>query len=631
MDSLTMDDNIDNGTKKAIYISPFRANKEQTKKSPKPVIRGLKIITPDDDLLKRLRIQDEDDKDYKANRHLMDTDYQILSGEVEVNGVVFNLYLVISKSERIFTQDVINNSNLSKEEKKEYLNREYISLFEDYILRCFEDLSKVDPEVLEVIRIRCNPDIVFKTRMSYDYSAVANPRWGAYVGRGNPHGVKRTTNINFYYKEGTPIVHEFGHLFDYACRITDGERQEEWEKLAHKYSAALKLTTRCGNYLSGYTEKDYQKDVQEFFADLFAAYYTGDKVKGGSYLIELLDKDALNTLENEISSATYESKPVCDTLEYDLFIYHNVELLIEYFENANDLELANLISDFIALCDSQIYKIGNNTNMVTVNEVMYSYVVPMLKRVINICNEYKKESTEDNRELIKDAITSFTKEIKDYVSLEFNTDKKEYKDLSIEEEVSVSSDSTRTLINKSHALIRLNAITDYLFSPEARFPKDFRDEIIERKNVIYKKIMELSDDGLTDIEFKVIINSIHNIIESMRSFNPTVYRARVIRKKLLTFYEKITNHLKDDPDNETYKGYCYLLERMMEFFENEDILKEFDVESDIFVAMSALERKLNQHMEIPVNKLKPKGYQELENFFDFVHESLELDGYTRIY
>ena len=97
MDSLTMDDNIDNGTKKAIYISPFRANKEQTKKSPKPVIRGLKIITPDDDLLKRLRIQDEDDKDYKANRHLMDTDYQILSGEVEVNGVVFNLYLVIKR------------------------------------------------------------------------------------------------------------------------------------------------------------------------------------------------------------------------------------------------------------------------------------------------------------------------------------------------------------------------------------------------------------------------------------------------------------------------------------------------------------------------------------------------------
>ena len=44
MDSLIIRDNIDNGTKKEVFVSPFRANKEQAKKTHEPIIRGLSII-----------------------------------------------------------------------------------------------------------------------------------------------------------------------------------------------------------------------------------------------------------------------------------------------------------------------------------------------------------------------------------------------------------------------------------------------------------------------------------------------------------------------------------------------------------------------------------------------------------
>ena len=97
-------------------------------------------------------------------------------------------------------------------------------------------------------------------------------------------------NVNFYYfstDDWTPIVHEFGHLFDYSRNITSDDKKDTWKRLSMKYSSALRVTTRCGNYLSGYTKDDYEAKTEEFFADLFEAYYLGDRVKEGNYLIEL--------------------------------------------------------------------------------------------------------------------------------------------------------------------------------------------------------------------------------------------------------------------------------------------------------------------------------------------------------
>ena len=85
---------------KPIRHTTFKASKQKENKVSKPIIRNLKIIEPDEELLKTLYIKNPGDKLYEENKHLLDENYQIISGEVEVNDVTFPLYIVISKDER---------------------------------------------------------------------------------------------------------------------------------------------------------------------------------------------------------------------------------------------------------------------------------------------------------------------------------------------------------------------------------------------------------------------------------------------------------------------------------------------------------------------------------------------------
>ena len=48
-------------------------------------------------------IKDEEADIYQQNKSLLDNKYQVIKGEVEINGITFDLCLVISKDEQIFT------------------------------------------------------------------------------------------------------------------------------------------------------------------------------------------------------------------------------------------------------------------------------------------------------------------------------------------------------------------------------------------------------------------------------------------------------------------------------------------------------------------------------------------------
>ena len=101
-------------------ITTFTANKMAAKNRPKPVIRNLKLVEPSETLLKLLLIKDEEADIYQQNKSLLDPNYQVIKGEVEVNGITFDLCLVISKDEQIFTDEVIANSNMTPEQIEKY-------------------------------------------------------------------------------------------------------------------------------------------------------------------------------------------------------------------------------------------------------------------------------------------------------------------------------------------------------------------------------------------------------------------------------------------------------------------------------------------------------------------------------
>lgn len=638
MDSLAFDTNRDSIEKKNLILSTFRTSKEQAKKSPKPIIRNLRLLEPDDELLKRLYIKDEGSQNYQDNKDQMETDYQIIGGEVEVNGVTFNLFFVLSEAEKIFTLDVIRNSNMTPEEKQEYIHREYLILFESYIIKCLEDLSKVDREVLEHIKETSNPDIIFKSKKTYDYYGLSNDKWAGYAVDGVSYGRKNNTNVNFYYfstDDWTPIVHEFGHLFDYSRNITSDDKKDTWKRLSMKYSSALRITTRCGNYLSGYTKDDYEAKTEEFFADLFEAYYLGDRVKEGNYLIELLDKEALSELEGEIESTKLYAFELKLDHEYLWVLTPKIDEMCTYFGNNNDKELFDLINKFSDLTLFKIYNLdknyvpSNNFNM-----LMYTIIAPMMKELIDLYEEYVNNPNVEGRETIKNKVLGYIEEIKNKSEIDEKNNNKldDMKAVVPEpENYSVENDHFISSRNKAEVLIRLTHITDIAFSPNYRFPAEFREEIFAKKDIVRQKVKELSEDGMTDIEFKVIIDAIKDIVDSMLNFNPVVYRANKIKKKLLKFHSELEKALKDNPENKTFTSFYYLVERAMEFFENESLLKKFNEESNIFLAIKSFDERLDQVIEEPTHRLRYEWCQDLEYFFDFVHESIDLDGYERKY
>ncbi len=390
-------------------ITPFMANKMSAPNRPKPVIRNLKLIEPSDELLALLVIKDEKDKRYQANKSLVDTNYQVISGEVEVNGVTFHLCLVISKDEQIFTDQVIANSNMTPEQIEQYKKGKPLHDLEEHIINSFNLLSNVNPEILRIIKNDSSPIISFKSSKKFDYYAVAKEGIGGYVN--DRKGEFQSLNVNFNNGDKYSIVHEFGHLFDAALGITGmirkKELKEKWDALTKKYANSLKITTFCGNALSGYSADSYRSMAEEFFADLFNAYFLGDKTKKGPYLIEALDKEAFETLEEIIS--TVLAKWFNDNLfiEYSE-IRSELDSLIPEYEN--DKELFELMNEFISLINSKMLKSASEkTNTIHFNGLMYYTIKPMMEELINLHKEYTSNPTEENRMKIKNHLETSLK------------------------------------------------------------------------------------------------------------------------------------------------------------------------------------------------------------------------------
>ena len=126
---------------KPIRHTTFKASKQKENKVSKPIIRNLKIIEPDEELLKTLYIKNPGDKLYEENKHLLDENYQIISGEVEVNGVTFPLYIVISKDERVFLDEIFKSTEFeSDKEKMDFIKKSFNILFELNIMELVENM-----------------------------------------------------------------------------------------------------------------------------------------------------------------------------------------------------------------------------------------------------------------------------------------------------------------------------------------------------------------------------------------------------------------------------------------------------------------------------------------------------------
>ncbi len=633
MDSIAFDNNINNNQEKEFYISTFKRSQEAAMESPKPVIKNLRIIEPNEKLLKRINIKDENDPRYQDKKDEMEDDYQIIGGEVEVNGVTFNLFVVISKKDNLFVSEILKDSNITKEEKIEYIKKNYLILFERFILKSLEDLSRVDHDVLEIIKQNSNPDIVFKSKKTYDFLSSKDDGFTAYAHNGMLEGKGCNITVSFYTHadERPSIVHEFGHLFDYACGITQKKGKHNWEILSKKYSSALKKTTTgCGYSLSGYTKDDYEAMVGEFFADLFDAYYFGDKIKDGNYLIALLDKEALFALEQEIESTKMfilESK--LDD-EYLLVLSPVLDQMVRYFGGQKDQEMYDLINRF---SDLTLYKIYNLSPQIvhsdTFNTIMFYMIAPMIRELKELYEQFSNNPTNENREIIKNKVLGYIDRINNYNKYDLDNRSKEPEKYRIDntdnENYTVEKDSYTSSQNKAEALIKLSRITDIAFSPNYHFPQEFFEEIFAKQDAIRKKIKEMSKDGLTDIERKVIVDAIEEIVDSMLNFDIVAYRIKGLKKKLLKFHEVICKAIKDHPNNQIYVGFKYFIERAMEFFDSGSIFGKFKDDFDIDFAIMKFDERIGQYLEIPVDRLRYDGIEDLEMFFEFIYDSFELD------
>ena len=375
----------------------YRFAREKAADHPKPVIRNLKIVEPTEELLVKLAIYDERQSEFQKNKDKIKWDFQIISGEAEVNGVIFDVYIVLPKKTRIFTDEVLKNSDLTEEEKKEYQSRRESKKIEKRVMRNLIHLSRVDEDILKTIQMERRPYIVFKTSREYDIN-YASKKWvDGYVQRGG----RGDKNINFINTSHIPIVHEFGHLFDYALGITDetwdrSNPNPRWVELSKKYSKALKRTTTCGTTLSGYSSKEYEEKVGEFFADLFEAYYMGDKAKEGTYMIEYLDEDALLELQSEMANA--RARKLLDKSYNDyIFLRGDIEEAVEAFGDY-DQELYFLGQEFLQTYNDYIF--NNYENGVHFNTIKYLEVLPILKQFHALSREYLDNPVEENKNRI---------------------------------------------------------------------------------------------------------------------------------------------------------------------------------------------------------------------------------------
>ena len=499
--------------------STFRISVEKAKHVKEPVIRDLKIINGNDLLLKQLGIKDINDSRY-TNKPT-DTDYQIISGEVVINDIVFPLYIVIPKGFKIFSEQVRENSNIPIDDKNYNELTESRSL-ENYIKLSFKALSRVDKEVLKVIRELVEPIIVFKSSSRFDY--IGEENWASYVCEPGEDGFTNARNVNLSVYSEPYIIHEFGHLFDHALGIVLESNNSDWRELGKKYSGALKKTTYCGNVLSGYKEEDYETRAREFFADLFYAYYMGDKKDKDTYLVEALDGEALEALEMEIGEAIQYSIEDEVNDEYST-ITPNIEQIANYYLTI-DTKLGTLIKKFLELCDSKILGVNDEYQLEDTNTFMYYYISPMMRLLINLHKQYLNNPSVENKRLIEEALSSFFEDIKSLSNMDIDDLSNNYLRLLITKD-NIETDEDMYAINYAKANIRVYEILNILYSPNYKFSLEFGEEIIEDIKRLREEIKTKSSDGLSNEEYKIILKEIRNIISKLFNYNPRITQSKM--------------------------------------------------------------------------------------------------------
>jgi len=500
-------------------ISTFKLSIEKSKTYSEPVIKNLRIIEPDEYLLKQLAIKDESDSRYLDSP--TDSNYQVLGGEAEVNGVTFPLYIVITKGRMVFSDQVKENSNIPADDVGFHLSVDSPAV-EKFIKDNLEALSKVDTEILKIIKDFVEPIIVFKSTQAYDY--LANANWGAYVTEPGEDGFIGTRNINFFGPAQPCIVHEFGHLFDFALGIVSESINSDWKQLAKKYSSSLKLTTTCGIALSNYSKEDYEAMAREFFADLFYAYYLGDQDTDGKYLIEKLDKEALEALEMEIGDAI-KSQIEDEVNESYLSLSSDIEQIVNYYSN-KDIELSKLTKKFLETTDAKVLGLIDGEQVNDINVYMYHFVSSMMKLLIKLHKQYLSNPIEENRELIKGALLSFFSDISKLSTMDIDYISSNQLNMLINREQSID-DETIYVINYIKATKKLYELLNIIYSSNYQFPSECIRDSLESIRNIKDKINNLTSNGLSDNNYRIILSDLKKLMRFLYTFNPSVVRTRI--------------------------------------------------------------------------------------------------------
>ena len=629
----------------------FKDSKKKAILSSKPVIRNLHLIKPDDELLKRLRIKNPGLEEYEKDKDNLDENYQIISGEVEVNGVIFPFYLVIGKDERIFTEQVLANTTFdSDEEKEKFLAGTELKEFEEYIIENLEELSKVDSIILKVIKHILSPHIAFKSRKEFDY-CENKTIWAAYA---NGDGV-----IGFFSPGFISMVHEFGHLFDFSIGISGDEK---WKKLANKYGAALEKITARGIDLSGYDKTDYETKEMEFIADLFNAYYTGDKSKQRLYQVEYMTEEALSALEEEIQLAKIIPLEKQEVFSDHDFQYNNfigsLEKLRDYYIKIEDQEMMTLIIELMEVADRNIINIDDGNNTYKFNETMYLAILPFIEKINNILqmeeNTFENENRESIKTIINEIIEVLNKKIEE--SKETEDSKKinnsiEYKYIdesleSIKEKVEESEqESIKPDLHLHEVMEKLEAVEKNMYNVTAYLTIDLQVELKNDFESIKEMIKKLSQDGLSKMELKAVLESIRLFNEKINNVRNIPFRTVRIRHKLQHYYHRLKNHYGDNLEIKTSNGtnVAYLLERMIEFLGNVEFINDICQNDEIRNMIENLYNYIDQQIIVFYDFIRDRKNPnktsrsniptlitgEIEDCFNYLLNIIEMEDYNQ--
>ena len=621
---------------KPIRHTTFKASKQKENKVSKPIIRNLKIIEPDEELLKTLYIKNPGDKLYEENKHLLDENYQIISGEVEVNGVTFPLYIVISKDERVFLDEIFKSTEFeSDKEKMDFIKKSFNVLFELNIIKNLEMLSKLDHSVLKTIKDQMQPFIAFKSSYKFDYYGVSGEYGGYTKWTGTVKG-----EVNFYNYGKYPIIHEFGHLFDYAKQITFDDNPV-WKRLAKKYSSALKGTTRCGTQLSGYTKEDYEDMSYEFFADLFDAYYSGDRTKEGPYLIEFMDDEALKVLEININETKREEK--YDELLEDYCNYiSSFERINLFYKEHNDSEMDELLSSFIQELDEKILNIKGNIIQSDsyFNEILYLKILPLLKKIKEIEKMGEESYSNENRDNIKKIVSALLDQIRTKDKMNYNDNSlKVLLDDSIlqketqkkEKEMLVEKNRIKSEKNLNTAKKMIDEIHKVLETIERlNLSKSITNELKNDLESIEKMVEVFSSGGFTTYELRVVLDYMKQLNNKIDNINKLPFMLDRMKKRLKDYRKKLDSFVNNNPFSEINIKFKDLVDRIIEFLNNNPFTDEEYENSNIRYYIKDLYERLTDLLDYSsIRDITEDDYERIETSFHSVLNNIEIEGYER--